>query len=313
VVVLDDLHWADQSSLALLGFLARARLEAPLLIVGAYRHDQLEPATRDVLAGLASRTEHVHLEGLNEPDVAALVASVAGEQHAERWAAEIHGRTGGHPFFVREMAYLLDTAGDAVGVPSVVRDAIQQRLAQLPGQARGVLDAAAVAGNEIATEVLADALAVDVDEVVEGLGLALKAGMLRSTPGGTPRFAHDLLRETLYDALAPSKRVALHRRIAVALEHRADQGGSVMRRPATSTELGWRWHRPASTSPGMCRSTCWSPRPKRWLGPASPTRPESCWCVRVASPKRAGTRPGSGPSRSACSASGPGSRCGAMT
>ena len=228
VVVLDDLHWADQSSLALLGFLARARLEAPLLIVGAYRHDQLEPATRDVLAGLASRTEHVHLEGLNEPDVAALVASVAGEQHAERWAAEIHGRTGGHPFFVREMAYLLDTAGDAVGVPSVVRDAIQQRLAQLPGQARGVLDAAAVAGNEIATEVLADALAVDVDEVVEGLGLALKAGMLRSTPGGTPRFAHDLLRETLYDALAPSKRVALHRRIAVALEHRADQGGSVM-------------------------------------------------------------------------------------
>ena len=117
VVVLDDLHWADQSSLALVGFLARARLEAPLLIVGTYRHDELEPATRDLLAGLASRTEHVHLEGLNEPDVAALVASVAGEEHAERWAAEIHGRTGGHPFFVREMAYLLDTASDAVGVP----------------------------------------------------------------------------------------------------------------------------------------------------------------------------------------------------
>jgi tetratricopeptide (TPR) repeat protein len=227
VVVLDDLHWADQSSLALLDFLSRARLEAPLLIVGAYRHDELEPATRDVLAGLASRTEHVHLEGLNEPDVAALVASVAGEKHAERWAAEIHGRTGGHPFFVREMADLLDTASGAVGVPSVVRDAIAQRLTQLPGQARGVLDAAAVAGNEIAADVLADALGVEVDEVDESLGLALKAGMLRTTSGATVRFAHDLLRETLYAALAPSRRVALHRRIAVALENRADQGGSV--------------------------------------------------------------------------------------
>jgi hypothetical protein len=228
MVVLDDLHWADQSSLALLGFLARARLEAPLLIVGAYRDDELEPATRDVLAGLAPRTEHVHLEGLNEPDVAALVASVAGEEHAERWAVEIHGRTGGHPFFVREMAYLLDTASDAVGVPSVVRDAIQQRLTQLPGQARGVLDAAAVAGNEVVADVLAEALAVGVDEVDEGLGLALKAGMLRSAPGATPRFAHDLLRETLYAALAPSRRVALHRRVAVALEQRAERGGSVM-------------------------------------------------------------------------------------
>jgi hypothetical protein len=126
------------------------------------------------------------------------------------------------------MAYLLDTARDEVGVPAVVRDAIEQRLTQLPGRARGVLDAAAVAANELAADLLADALAVDVDEVEEGLGLALKAGMLRSTPGATLRFAHDLLRETLYAGLAPSRRVALHRRIAVALENRANQGGSVM-------------------------------------------------------------------------------------
>lgn len=227
VVVLDDLQWADQSSLALLDFLVRARLEAPLLVVGAYRHEELEPAAREVLAGLASRSEHLHLEGLNESDVAALVAGVAGEEHAERWAAELYRRTGGHPFFVREMAYLLDTESDGAGVPSVVRDAIEQRCSHLPGRARAVMDAAAVAGNEIAADVLADALAVEVDEVEEGIGLALKAGVLRSAPGATLRFAHDLLRETLYAALAPSKRVALHRRIAVALENRAVQGGSV--------------------------------------------------------------------------------------
>jgi hypothetical protein len=227
VVVLDDLHRADQSSLALLEFLARTRLEAPLLIAGAYRHDELEPAARDLLAGLASRTEHLRLEGLNEPDVATLMASVAGEEQAERWAAEIHRRTGGHPFFVREMAYLLDTASDPAGVPSVVRDAIEQRLARLPERARTVLDAAAVGGNELAPDVLADALAGELDKVDEGVGLALDAGMLRGTPGATVRFAHDLLRETLYAGLAPSKRVALHRRIAVALENRADQGGGV--------------------------------------------------------------------------------------
>lgn len=227
VIVLDDLHRGDQSSLALLDFLAGARLQAPLLVVGAYRHDELEPAAREVLAGLASRSEHLHLEGLNEPDVTALVASVAGDEQASRWAAEIHRRTGGRPFFVREMAALLDTASDAAGVPSMVRDAIEQRLTRLPGRARAVMDAAAVAGNELAPDVLADALAVEVDEVQEGVGLALEAGVLRSPPGAPPRFAHDLLRETLYAALAPSRRVALHRRIAVALERRADQGGSV--------------------------------------------------------------------------------------
>ncbi|HEU4898164.1 MAG TPA: AAA family ATPase [Actinomycetota bacterium] len=227
VIVLDDLHRGDQSSLALLDFLAGARLQAPLLVVGAYRHDELEPAAREVLAGLASRSEHLHLEGLNEPDVTALVASVAGDEQASRWAAEIHRRTGGRPFFVREMAALLDTASDAAGVPSMVRDAIEQRLTRLPGRARAVMDAAAVAGNELAPDVLADALAVEVDEVQEGVGLALEAGVLRSPPGAPPRFAHDLLRETLYAALAPSRRVALHRRIAVALERRADQGGGV--------------------------------------------------------------------------------------
>jgi AAA ATPase domain len=227
VVVLDDLQWADQSSLALLDFLARTRLEAPLLVVGAYRHDELGPATREVVASLAPRSEHVHLEGLNESDVAALVAGVAGEERAEAWAAEIHRRTGGHPFFVREMAYLLDTESDAAGVPSVVRDAIEQRCSHLPGRARAVMDAAAVAGHEIAADVLADALAVEVDEVEEGISLALKAGVLRSTPDARLRFAHDLLRETLYAALAPSKRVAFHHRIAVALDKRADQGGSV--------------------------------------------------------------------------------------
>ena len=224
VIVLDDLHRVDQSSLALLDFVARARLAAPLLVVGAYRHDELEPATRDVLAGLASRSEHVHLEGLNEPDVAALLASIAGDAHAERSAAEIHRRTGGHPFFVREMAHLLDAGDDAAGVPSVVRDAIDQRLTQLPGRARTVVDAAAVAGNEVAADVLADALGIEVDEVDEGISLALAAGVLRSTPVATPRFAHDLLPETLYAGLAPSRRAAIHRRIAAALEHRADQG-----------------------------------------------------------------------------------------
>ena len=250
VVVLDDLHWADQSSLALLDFLASARLEAPLLIVGAYRDEELEPATRDVVAGLASRTEHLHLEGLNEPEVMALVAGVAGEERSERWAADIHRRTGGHPFFVQEMAHLLDTASDAAGMPSVIRDAIEQRLTRLPERARAVMDAAAVEGNEISADVLADALAMQVDEVDEDIGLALRAGVLQRTPAATLRFTHDLVREALYTALAPSKRVALHRRIAVALEHRADQGGNV-----TAAEVAQHYARsaPAGSADGVLK------------------------------------------------------------
>ena len=93
---------------------------SPLLIVGAYRHEELEARDTGRGGGPPSRTEHLHLEGLNEPEVMALVAGVAGEERSERWAADIHRRTGGHPFFVREMAHLLDTASDAAGMPSVV-------------------------------------------------------------------------------------------------------------------------------------------------------------------------------------------------
>ncbi|MGH3823853.1 MAG: AAA family ATPase [Pseudonocardiaceae bacterium] len=97
IVVLDDLQWADESSLQLLRFVAQPYRPVPLVIIGAYRHDELGTRTARSLAELAPYGETVHLTGLTPQDVHDLVVAAFGIPTAERWAAEVHRRTGGHP------------------------------------------------------------------------------------------------------------------------------------------------------------------------------------------------------------------------
>ena len=135
VMVLDDLHRGDQSSLALLDFLARTRLQAPLLVVGAYRRDELEPAARDVLAGLASRSEHVHLEGLRRAG-----RDGTGGQRRRGSAGQALG--GGDPSPDRRSPVL--RPGD--GVPPRHRERRGWRAVRGPGRDRAALGPPARAG-----------------------------------------------------------------------------------------------------------------------------------------------------------------------
>ena len=229
VVVLDDLQWADRSSLELLDFVVRAQHTAALLLVGAYRHDELAPEAGVLLAGLASRAEHIHLEGLSRDEVAVLVGGVVGTELAGRWADAVHRRTGGHPFFVRELASLLDAHGGRPGgaVPTAVRDAIGRRLDRLSATTRSVVEAAAVAGNDVIVDVLAETLDVAPPAVSDAVDEAAGAGVVRRAAGGRPRFVHDLVRETVYNALPAAARLSLHQRIAAALGRRATGAGDV--------------------------------------------------------------------------------------
>ncbi|GAA0479229.1 hypothetical protein Ade02nite_39950 [Paractinoplanes deccanensis] len=231
VVVLDDLQWADASSVRLLRFLARQARGSSLLLIGAFRPDELPPAVAGELADLATTAESIGLAGLSPGEVADLVRGVSGAGAAERWAALVHERSAGHPFFARELCRLLEAGGGPGDVPAAVRQAIGHRLARLPAECAQLLDAAAVAGTELRQDVLADMLAVPLPEgparelIAERTARAAAAGVL--TDGRPVRFAHDLYRETIYAALDAGRRAELHARAGRALLRRRERGGPV--------------------------------------------------------------------------------------
>jgi tetratricopeptide (TPR) repeat protein len=228
VLVLDDLHWADQSTLELLDFVSRSVHSARLLIVGAHRHGELEPAARSLLDGVAARGDHIRLEGLSAPEVRSLVTELAGAEFATGRGDEIHRRTAGHPLFVRELASLGDAVGGDAPVPAMVRDAITRRLDRADAPTRDLLQAAAVIGNELEPELLGSVLGFDADTVARAIDAAVIIGAILPAERSLPnRFAHDLFRETLYDDLTPSKRITLHHQVAVALADRNERTGDV--------------------------------------------------------------------------------------
>lgn len=229
IVVLDDLQWADESSLQLLRFVAQPYRPVPLVIIGAYRHDELGARTAQSLAELAAHGDAVHLTGLPLQDVHDLVADSFGTQTAERWAAEVHRRTGGHPFFARQLAELLLDTDQPAGVPMAVRDVVAGRVHRLSASCRALVQAAAVAGNELLPDVLGEVCGIEAAAVAALIEDGVQAGVLiRDADGSRVALAHDLFRETIYLALALPQRLALHQRIADALEHRHARGAPVM-------------------------------------------------------------------------------------
>ncbi|GAA4720519.1 ATP-binding protein [Phytohabitans rumicis] len=228
VVVLDDLQWADPSTVDLLRFVARQPQQGALLLVGAYRPDEPATGATTALADLASIAELVSLQGLSAGEVADLVRAVTGTEGPEQWVRIVHERSGGHPFYARELCQLLATTGAAKDVPVAVRDAIGRRLARLSTRCAALLDAAAVAGRTLLPDVLAEVTGDDTTRVAALAVEATAAGILAAAgDDGTVRFVHDLYRETIYAALTPQRRLDLHHRVATALLHRHERGGQV--------------------------------------------------------------------------------------
>lgn len=227
VVVLDDLQWADESSLALFDFVARAHDRSGICLIGAYRHDELSASARERLSGLLSHSHHLHVEGLDAGAVHDLVERLLGIPVERSVTGAIQRRTGGHPFFVRELALLGDHPGASTErIPAAVGDVIERRLRRLPNATREVLQVAAVTGTELLTDVVASALDVSTLAVEAAARDARDAGVL-AVAGDGLRFTHDLLREAILDRLEAPRRVALHRAIGCALEDRRTRAGDV--------------------------------------------------------------------------------------
>ncbi|GAA3235105.1 BTAD domain-containing putative transcriptional regulator [Actinocorallia longicatena] len=240
VIVLEDLHRADEETLSLLAGIAD-RVPGPL-VIGTYRDTEVQPALADALAVLA-RHEPVRIElaGLSGDDVAELVGGLCGATVEPKTLAAIAERTAGNPFFVRETARLLDASGaeSAVqDVPSGVGDVVRRRVARLPAVAQSVLRHAAVVGRETDPELLIAVSGTGEEEVLDAVEAALVTGLLVESGPGL-RFTHILVRDVLYGDLSRLRRSRMHARVAEALEERpgADAAALAHHHLAAGTRL----------------------------------------------------------------------------
>jgi tetratricopeptide (TPR) repeat protein len=217
VIVLDDLHAADPSSLLLLHFIVRDLRSRPLLLLGTYREAEarLSAEVGPTLAKIAREACVLPLRRLERGEVADYVAQATGAVPSAERLEAIHRQSEGNPLFLRELTQLTTPT---VRQPDGIREVLRARLSLLTSDVRRPLEAAAVLGREF--ELAHLGALVQASEA--DLGPAADAGIVEPLePGVRWRFTHVLLRESLYEDLAPDRRTHLHRAVAAMLRRRA--------------------------------------------------------------------------------------------
>jgi DNA-binding SARP family transcriptional activator len=222
LVVLDDLHRADGETLAILAGASADLTASRVLVLTTCRPGEAGEPLTDVLAALASREPaRVALGGLDTAAAAELIRAICLRPVDEATTRLIAERTGGNPFFLKETARLVDSEGElaaTTGVPAGVADVLARRIARLPASAQTILRQAAVIGTETSFDVLADVSGEADDLVVDAIEAGLLTGLITEPAAGRIRFAHALVRDTLYQGLSRLRRARLHARAAEAIE-----------------------------------------------------------------------------------------------
>ena len=245
VLVLDDLHWADLDTVAMLRHVLRDLSDTPLLVVGTYRDTDIGRTHPFGALLVELRREHdvprIHLSGLDDDAVFDLLAALAQndlDPGARQLARRLTRETSGNPFFVGEVLAHLAESGVLVnedgrwsttadvaelGLPEGVRDVVGQRLSRLSPSANAMLTVVAVGGRSIDLSVLRDTCGTAVDDVVAAVEEAVGAGLLVEEEGPVPRygFAHALVRQTLLDEVTAARALRTHATFAEVLASRA--------------------------------------------------------------------------------------------
>jgi tRNA A-37 threonylcarbamoyl transferase component Bud32 len=242
-VVLDDLHWADGQSVALLKHLVRTVEQGALQLIATYRDSDLgkDHPLSALLADLRTveGVQRIALQGLDVDEVAQLMTAVAGHELEEdglELAAQIAAETDGNPFFVGEILRALSETGaltfeeasgrwsidrsSSIALPESVREVIERRVERLGEEALEALRFAAVIGREFDVELLSAVVEVDEGRLLDHLEAAVAASVLSESAEqvGRFRFVHALINQTLYEGLGRTRRARMHHRVGEALE-----------------------------------------------------------------------------------------------
>ncbi len=243
VVVLDDLHWADAPTLALLRHVVTASAHAPLMLVGTYRDTEVDRRhlLTDTLATLwrTPGCERIQLGGLDDAGMLALVEDRVGHEmdvDGIGLARALRRETAGNPFFTEELLRDLAESGglvqgddqrwrpadafDSVRLPESVRDVIAQRVGRMGPDAHRVLSAASIIGRDFDLALLSQVLEEPEDDVLAVIETALAASVVEEVEGKVDRFTftHALVQHTMSSELPVARQRRLHRRVAEAIE-----------------------------------------------------------------------------------------------
>ncbi|MGO9605074.1 MAG: ATP-binding protein [Candidatus Binataceae bacterium] len=263
VLILDDLHWADRGTVALLNHVSRFTSGSPILLIGAYRDAEVGRAhpLSTALVGLARdpNCETITLIGLHSDELASLLKMIGDEDAPPELVKGFQEATEGNPLFFRELLLHLVEEGKILrnglgwgtsleiaelAIPEGVRQVIGQRLLRLSEDANRLLSVTSAFNGSFEIDVAASVAGLDEDATLDAIDEALDAQLLR--PGSKPDtfdFTHALIRHTLYSEMNPARRTRLHRKIAEEMERAWSE------RTAThAAELAYHFWRGATAS-----------------------------------------------------------------
>jgi DNA-binding SARP family transcriptional activator len=227
LILLDDLHWADASSLKLLRHVVDTVRDGRLAIVGA-RRPLPEPSGALAAVGEAFARRgaaRLELTGLDTDDVRWLLRSTTGREPSPEQAQGLRDRTGGNPFFLTEVVRM-GAATDSAEIPSAVTDVVVARVGRLPEVTRSLLRDAAVLGGQFDTGLLAEVSGVSPERVLDDLDPAVAEGLVTEQDVDAYRFSHALVRDAVYAGIPASRRARRHASAARVLEDTAGPGRS---------------------------------------------------------------------------------------
>lgn len=240
LIVMEDLHWADDTTLEFLLFLARRIPSRRALLFLTYRSDEVHGGLGHLLAGLDRErlATELALPHLTSSDVDTMIRAIFDLQRPVRpeFREVIHRLTEGNPFFIEEVLKSLITAGDIyyidgawdrkplseLRIPRTVQDAVQRRSAQLSEEARETLKVAAVAGQRFDFELLQALTRHDEAMLLQLVKELIAAQLVVEQSADHFAFRHALTRQAIYSSLLARERKTLHRQIAKTLEGRAE-------------------------------------------------------------------------------------------
>ena len=239
LLVVDDAHWADSGTVAMLHHLIRRTHNLPVMVMATYREVELKESRpfNEMLLDLNRQRlgYRIKLERLDKEATRQLLKAIFAEDISNEFLEGIYRETNGNPFFIEEVCRALVESGavyyengewqrvsmDELQIPQGVQVAVEYRLTNLPREYQDVLRMASIIGREFSFDILSTALDLDEDVIIDGLEAAEEAQMIREVDGHgdvTFIFVHALVPSAIADSVRTLRRRKLHKRVAAAIE-----------------------------------------------------------------------------------------------